>query len=256
VEALVGLDPAERALLDLSLRQGFSDEKLAELSGTDEPAVRSWRENLIAELAQEAELESPAEAERELREAPTGAWISSAGRTKKEPTRRGRWALAGGLLVVVALIVVLATRNGSSEPGSSAQVATSSTTPSTTSVPAGTGRPASGAVTLAALAGESTSGRASARLTGPGSLEVKVSGLPSPGRGAYRLWLFNSVINSTPIGALSAGGGTIDATLPPNASSYRFLDLTREGSPTDRRYSGLVMLRAPLAPILAGPGSG
>ena len=104
------------------------------------------------------------------------------------------------------------------------------------------------------LAGSIPTGGATAQITGKDSLEVKVEGLPTPGTGAYRLWLFTSVLDSRPIGSLRSGSGTIAATLPENAAKYRYLDLTREQSPTDRLYSGIVVLRLPVQSLLAPGG--
>ncbi len=102
---------------------------------------------------------------------------------------------------------------------------------------------------MAPLAGGEKGAGATAELTGANRLDVKVTGLPNPGHGAYRLWLFDSVIRSRAVGALTSGSGTIAATLPANASGYRYLDITRESSPSDDTYSGLVVLRAPLSKV-------
>lgn len=51
--ALAGLDPGDRALLDLSLRQGRSDEDVALELGDDAAAVARRRDGLLARLAGE-----------------------------------------------------------------------------------------------------------------------------------------------------------------------------------------------------------
>jgi hypothetical protein len=189
----------------------------------------------------------PQQVEDELRAAPASAWLSSVSEVKDPPSRGRLKVLLGCLALIVAVVVVIAVTHGSSDSGSSAPVASGAGTspPSTSS--GGQSPP----VALAPLDGSSSKADATAELTGANSLAVQVNGLPSPGKGAYRLWLFNSVIDSKPIGALTSGSGAIDVTLPVDASGYRYLDLTREGSPTDNRYSGLVVLRAPVRSVLA-----
>ena len=206
---------------------------------------------MTEELAEQAGLDisaGPQQIEEELRAAPASAWLSSASEVKDPPSRGRLKVLLGCLALIAAVVVVIAVTNGSSDSGSSAPAASGpGTNPSSSTQAAPPAQP----VALAPLAGSSSTADATAQLTGPNSLAVQVNGLPSPGKGAYRLWLFNSVIDSRPIGALTSGSGAIDATLPANASKYRYLDLTREGSPTDNRYSGLVILRVPVRSVVA-----
>jgi hypothetical protein len=206
---------------------------------------------VVAELAEESGLDmsaGPQQIEDELRAAPASAWLSSASEVEDAPSRGRLKVLLACLALIAAVVVVIAVTHGSSDSGSSAPVASASeTSPSSSAQAAPSAQP----VPLAPLAGSSSTADATAQLTGPHSVAVQVNGLPSPGKGAYRLWLFNSVIDSRPIGALTSGSGAIDATLPPNASRYRYLDVTREGSPTDNRYSGLVVLRVPARTVLA-----
>jgi hypothetical protein len=252
VEALAELDPAARALLDLSLRKGFPDSKLAELSGTDEPAVASFRTGVITAIAARVEMDTPegrAQVEDELRQAPDDAWLGRTGGPDPRAEGRRPRALVLVLALVAALVaVLLITRGGSDEAGPSASATTSGSQGETGS------QARSAPVALAPLAGADSGGHSTARLTDDGSLAVDVKGLPSPGDGAYRLWLFRSVIDARPIGALSSGSGTIEAQLPASAADYRYLDLTRESSPTDERYSGRVVLRLPVRDLLDGQG--
>ncbi len=258
VDALAELVPAERALLDLSLRKGFSDAKLAELSGTDEPAVATWRTSVIGAIAREVDLDTPAgrsEVERGLRAAPAEAWLGRTGGFEEEAPKRRRPRRA--LVLVAALAAAIAAVLLISRGGSNSATSTpASTSPQPTASHPGESTSAreGGAVAMAPLAGAIPTGGATARITGKDSLEVNVEGLPSPGTGAYRLWLFNSVLDSTPIGSLRSGSGAIATTLPGNAAKYRYLDLTREQSPTDRLYSGIVILRLPVQSLLAPGG--
>ncbi len=253
-EALAELDPAERALLDLSLRKGFSDSKLAELSGTDEPAVVKWRTSLIGAIAKEVELDTPAgrsRVEQDLRGARDDAWLGRAGGAETTPSRRRVRAL----ILVLALVAAIAVVRIIAGPGSDTATTSAPAGASTQSAPHVPAEQSGRPVALAPLAGAAPVGSATARITPDGSLQVRLKGLPSPGGGAYRLWLFNSVIDSTPIGALRSGDGAIRAELPPSLEDYRYLDLTREHSPADQRYSGLVVLRLPVRSLEAGASS-
>ena len=178
-----------------------------------------------------------------------GAPGAASNRRSRRPKAGGGRVLVLLLALVAALVaVLLITRGGSDEAGPSASAPTSASQ-------GGTGSQAPSArAALVPLAGADSGGQATAQLTGDGSLSVDVTGLPSPGDGAYRLWLFRSVIDSKPIGALSSGSGTIEAELPANAADYRYLDLTRESSPNDERYSGRVVLRLPVRDLLDGQG--
>src|SRR4051794_41835266 len=55
--ALGRLDPASRALLDLSLRRGMKPEEIGDLLGTDPESVVAAREAALEQLATELDME-------------------------------------------------------------------------------------------------------------------------------------------------------------------------------------------------------
>jgi Anti-sigma-K factor rskA len=207
---------------------------------------------VIQEIAEEAEMDTsagPEQVEDELRAAPASAWLSSASEPQAAGARRRKKLVGVALVLIAAIVAVVLIAHGSSGSGSSSSVASTSTRGE---VPQQGGQSPSGGqspVAMAPLTGSHTSGSASVQTTGSGNVDVNVQGLPDPGNGAYRLWVFNSVIDSKPVGALASGSGTIHATLPADASKYRYLDVTRESSPTDDTYSGEVVLRVPLSKV-------
>src|SRR3954470_11164941 len=91
--ALGRLDPASRALLDLSLRRGMKPEEIGELLGTDPESVVAAREAALEQLATELEMEDSSqldEGRARLAELPAGAWTAhGAGRAKACGRRRG-----------------------------------------------------------------------------------------------------------------------------------------------------------------------
>src|SRR4051794_9237643 len=132
--ALGRLDPASRALLDLSLRRGMKPEEIGELLGTDADSVVAAREAALEQLATELEMADPSqldEVRTRLAELPAEAWTGSAAAAaadrpklkvvKDEPAeppaerRRSRLPLLLVLLAIaaVALVIVLATSGGS-----------------------------------------------------------------------------------------------------------------------------------------------
>jgi hypothetical protein len=109
--------------------------------------------------------------------------------------------------------------------------------------------------------GDEPSGR-NARLTtlggGPGSGRVTVTdegatitlrGLPKPD-GAYGVWLYDNIVRAMPLGTVPDGSGKLTVSLPPDASNYRFLDVSNEPADGNRNHSGDSVLRAPLRKLL------
>jgi len=73
-EALAALDPADRALLELSFRGGMPADEVAEVLGSPETAVVDRREDALAGLAEELGEQPGPELERALTQADEGAW--------------------------------------------------------------------------------------------------------------------------------------------------------------------------------------
>jgi hypothetical protein len=79
--ALSRLDPASRALLDLSLRRGMRPEEIGELLGTDPESVIVAREGALEQLASELGMDDVSELDdvrARLAELPAAAWTGEA----------------------------------------------------------------------------------------------------------------------------------------------------------------------------------
>ena len=88
--ALGRLDPANRALLDLSLRRGLRPEEIADMLGTDPESVIVAREQALEQLADEVGMEDAGEIDplrARLAELPAEAWTPGAA---PEPERANR----------------------------------------------------------------------------------------------------------------------------------------------------------------------
>ena len=80
------LDSDERAILDLSLRYGFSDERLAPMLQIDLDEVADRREAALSELGERAGVDADADRpalEQALREVPHDSWL---GRELRDPS--------------------------------------------------------------------------------------------------------------------------------------------------------------------------
>src|SRR3954467_7373342 len=79
--ALARLDPANRALLDLSLRRGMRPEEIGDLLGTDPESVIVAREAALEQLGAELGLEEPPDLDdlrTRLTDLPSEAWTPPA----------------------------------------------------------------------------------------------------------------------------------------------------------------------------------
>jgi hypothetical protein len=158
--------------------------------------------------------------------------------------RRALW-IAAGLLVAVLVGVAIAalassgggthhrtvvTASGSASTSASATTAPAVLPTSPTPTPAPPTRTAGGPVTiLGSLPGGLMHAHGSVRLTGPTRhlrLKLTVSGLPAPRDGHYEVWLYNSVVNSQPLGRLRAGRHHVSYRLPAHAGRYRWIDIS------------------------------
>lgn len=80
---------------------------------------------------------------------------------------------------------------------------------------------------------------------GEGRYEVRLRGLSDAG-GYYRLWLYDSLIESLPVAGAAGGDASFSFELPSGAESYGSLDLSRESARGDRIHSGQSLFRVPL----------
>src|SRR5829696_7290114 len=85
--ALSRLDPASRALLDLSLRRGMRTEEIAEVLGADPDGVAASRDEALRRVARDVGLgeDNLDEVRARLAELPAEQWLGGAA-TRPEPT--------------------------------------------------------------------------------------------------------------------------------------------------------------------------
>jgi hypothetical protein len=177
--------------------------------------------------------------------------------------RSGLWALT--LLAAVGLIAVVLATTGSGRsdpPRSTAAAPHPATKPRATPKPTAapkpvrararrTARPAPvrkpPRVVLTPLPGAPAKAKGALTLEshrGRTFVRLRLSGLPR-GPGAYRLWLYNSVLDARPLGEASADS-TFLGPLPRIKRQFRYLDVSLQ-PPGSRFHSGQSVLRAALA---------
>jgi hypothetical protein len=239
--ALDDLEPLGRALLDLSLKRGMSDAEIADVLGTDADAVLESRVELMRTIANEVAPESNG-ADVPALEAIVAEHLYGVSdgpelqppkpipprepRAKPAPKRRTPLLVLLPLLLLGALIgIVIGLANTGDDDN-----------PPPPSPP----RPAEAKpISLASLAGHRE--RGSATVDGH-KLHLRVSGLP---KGAYAVWLYNSIADARRIGELTPPAGTLDVSLPPNWRDYRNVDVSLEPPDGNPNHSGQSVLRVP-----------
>lgn len=73
---------------------------------------------------------------------------------------------------------------------------------------------------------------------------ISLDGLPDT-EGDYEAWLFNSVLDSRPLGSTDGGSGTIEARLPDSTDSFEYLDISVQPD-SGALHSGQSVLRIPV----------
>lgn len=287
--ALDELDPRSRAVIDLTLGTEFSDREIATLIHLPPEQVVEQREQALTALAGRSGLGSDREAllselrrlvaaepgaeavatgaSTSRRDALTGPAPPATATPERDRRRRRRPLVVALAAVIAAAVLTTLTAGGgeeqpspepSSPAGESSDPATSGEEEAATGG-GGTAAPPSGdapepATTIAALSpvnGPPAGRSVVARLERRGQRElltVRLRGMPRP-RGAYSLWLFDSVAESRRLGRVARGNARIRAALPPPAERYRFLELSYQ-PPGQRAHSGLSRFRVPLDQLL------
>lgn len=249
-DVLERLSPDDRALLELSLRRGVSDDDIAALLRVHREHVEQRREVALERLAEDLDADSRAEAAALIGQ----SWRAAGEPATGEPSRlrrrvtdlppsphvRRRARRRGGLIGLATLAAA----------GGALAMALSSSgdRPAGSPKPAPANPAARGASQKAALAPIAPSGTASgsARLRGS-RLELSVSGLPP---GSYAVWLFDDVSNARLVARLEGPRAKLRAALPKGFERYRFVDVSRDPADGNPNHSGESVLRAPFARLL------
>jgi hypothetical protein len=185
------------------------------------------------------------EPERDRERAVAARELDDEHRFESEPSKRSRrtgmLALLGLIAVVIALIAVLSGGGDDDEPeGGDA----SNSPPAQNGGPT----PAGNTANLAVVGGGKGSGTVS--VTDEGAT-IAIRALPNPRGGVYGVWLYDSIVRAKSLGTLPDGNGNIEVTLPADARSYRFLDVSLEPDDGNPNHSGETVMRAPLGELLA-----
>jgi hypothetical protein len=167
--------------------------------------------------------------------------------TQPAPTGGGRRRLMGWLaaglaaVIVLGVLVAVLASGGSSRhrvpiaaPPATVIASASASPTSPAPTPTPPTRTAGGPVTptaLGGLPGGLAHAGGSTQLVGPTRhrrlrLRVRVRGLPAPHDGHYEVWLFNSVLDSAPLGRIRDGRRAATFRLPANARRYRWIDIS------------------------------
>lgn len=231
IAAAAALDPGDRALLSLMLNHGLDDHKIARVSNSSVDAVVARRELMTERLSAILGL-PPAEVGRVLRE------LSGTGGSHAHSTGDGRtvirWVPWGAALIValaIAGVVVLIVVLSGGGPTPAHKAATPTARAALVSLPGGP----KGVTGSLRISGAPRDAR----------LSLRVEGLPPSGGGHYEVWLYNSVIDSRPLGALAAPAGDLSVALPADYRRFRWLDVSmqRGGAVS---HSGVSIVRARL----------
>jgi hypothetical protein len=283
--ALARIDPASRALLDLSLRRGMRPEEIGDLLATDPESVIVAREAALEQLAAHLGVErgfALDDLRVRLATLPSESWTPTADDEEerppperpaltvveapadraqpREPTprkeRKSRLPLLLALLAVAAVVLVVVLASGGSDDQTDGSKAAATGRPSDAepSKPAGPAaqpkpKPAATTGTRTPLAPVTATARAegtASLLDGGKRLRLDVTGLAA---GSYEVWLYDSVIEANLIGKGTGPKLALDLKLPADASSYRYIDISRERADGNPNHSGVSVLRVPLAKL-------
>jgi hypothetical protein len=252
IDAAAKLDPADRALLNLWVNRGLDDERLTELTGMSIDALHVRREKIVAQLA--AELGLPDEDVREALEqispddealsppapngvadaAPSPNGAVAVPEVRAPRSRRWPWLGLLALVVIVAVVIAIIAGGGRSSPAPRPAARTPSTATTATPTPTVPGpvHPTTGNPVpppLTALPGGLTRASGSVKLSGKVKhlkLSLTVRELPAAHAGHYEVWLYNTVIDSRPLGRLRNGHHRLTVHLPANVRHYRWIDIS------------------------------
>jgi hypothetical protein len=279
IEAAQALSSADRALLNIWIHHGLDDTALARLTQTSPGAIASRRDGIVTGLSSTLGLppehvrdaiEELAHSERvpaaENGSAPpavrpsnavsqqppeppgeTGPALvtpppSSASGRRDGERQRGRMTrvAAAALASIALLLVLIVLLSGGSDASRSA-----GPRPQRSS-PAEVGHRQA----FSELAGGPAGVTGSVAYFGAPPhvrLVMTVRGLPPPGGDRYELWLYNSIIDSVPLGQLSGETGQLTVALPSDYRRFRWLDISRQPAGA-AHHSGVSILRTATGP--------
>ena len=254
--AIAGLDPAARAVLELSARRGLSENEIGGLLGMDPAEIRQRRQESIAELG--SVLGVSATHHYELQDLLTrldeSEWRGQSGTSAGPADRpRGRAALAaaGVLLVLAAAVAVLVLGSADDDSDPDRRAEPRAPKPKAQKPQAGEPPVAAGRVIEMERLND-TRGRGTAQIRRTGDrahVRIRAAGFLRPRGGGYAVWLFNSRGDARRLYATETTSIQRDFPLPANVSRYRFIEVARAIPRLTSPHSGLTLLRAPVAEL-------
>jgi hypothetical protein len=164
---------------------------------------------------------------------------------EQQPRKRVLFTLLG-LLVVLAVIVGVQRAGGSGNDDTSAPAPAPSPPAASSTPSAPAPKPAAPAPKPNAKQAKRTavgnSGATGTVAVANGKLTMNVKGLPE---GNYTVWLYNSVIDSKPLGKSSGTTIKLNAKLPADAKNYKYIDVSLQPADGNPNHSGQSVLRTP-----------
>ena len=259
-QAIAGLDPQHRAMLELSARRGLGDDEIADVLQVGPVEVGRRREKALDLLA--ARLGAPQEQrgdlERELENLSEERWRGAP--EARVPGRKKRVMAVGALVVagvVVALVLALSGSGGDDEADrperAEPPAAETGPEPAPAKAPKTKPRPAPRAgrvVTMQRLNGTNGGGTAQiVRSSGKARLRLEVTGFLRPNGGGYAVWLHTPGGDARRLFATTGTAFEREFPLPKQLTPFRFAEVARAVPALDSRHSGLTLLRVPLSSL-------
>ena len=286
--ALARLDPASRALLDLSLRRGMRPEEIGELLGTEAASVEVAREAALEQLAHELAMDDVSQLDdvrARLAELPPEAWtgkakVADAGgngkpaaaepkavreprpaparereprRTTTQPERRrSRLPILLAMLAIalIALVVALASSGGDENKSQPAASSPGKPAASKATKPKPTAKPKPTGPKPGPQVRLTRIGRAGSGTARftEGGKRLQINADGLP-QATYQVWLYDSIVDAQSLGAATGTKLQLDLKLPANAKHFKFVDISREPKDGNTNHSGISVLRVPLAKL-------
>lgn len=278
IEAAQALSPADRAMLNIWIHHDLDDAALARVTQTSPEAIGSRRDGIVTGLAltlglppehvreaiEELAHSEPAPAaqngsapaaeppskaiSREQPEPPGETGQASLTPPPRSPQRRRDadrrrgtiTRIAAALASLAVLVVVVVLLSGGSDARRSPVPRAprpSATGPAHRQALSGLAGGPAGVTGSLAYSGASPHVR----------LVMMVSGLPPAAGDHYELWLYNSIIDSVPLGQVSGATGQLTVALPPDYRRFRWLDVSRQPAGA-AHHSGVSILRTATGP--------
>lgn len=262
-QAVAGLDPQQRAMLELSARRGLADDEIAGVLQVEPTEVGRRRGEALGVLAARLGLteEQRPGLGRELEGLSEEHWRGAPTATGPSPRRAVR-VVAVGVLVTVAVVVGLvlalsgsdddderASRPDRDQPPASqtASEPPPETAPEAPPAPA----PRAGPVlTMQRLNG--TNGRGTAQIVRSGGrsrLRLEVTSFLRPNRGGYAVWLYTPGGAARRLFATTQTAFEREFPLPKDIDRFRFAEVARAVPALDSDHSGLSLLRVRLSEL-------